>query len=353
MEQILNNKPDGIFELNMEMFLHTNNVEMSWNNISPVIGRTFSNAMVRLLGPERSSSEEISKRHKDIAASVQAIYERAFFSILNKLHKKTAMNAVCIAGGCAQNSLANGKIKLNTPFANVFIPPAGADSGGAIGAALYYWYDVLNNPRTPIQGSAYTGPSFNEAEIKAVIDSRCSELQSEHIIVSKIDNDKELCHKTAQAISEGLVIGWFQGKMEWGPRDLKIKRRESFRPFAPSIHRESAEEYFEMAEDVPYMGQVFIIKEEKRSAIPAVTHVDGTGRLQTVTKEENPIYWMLIDEFKAITGIPVVLNTSFNENEPIVCRPEEALDCFLRTKMDVLVLQNYFLRRGTCICHEI
>jgi carbamoyltransferase len=366
MEQILSIKPDGMFELNMEMFLHSNNVEMSWNNTSPVIGRTFSDAMVRLLGPERTSSEEISKRHKDIAASVQAIYEKAFFSLLNNLHKKTAMDAVCIAGGCAQNSLANGKIKSNTKFKKIYVPPAGADSGGAIGAALYYWYNVLNNQRVPVQGSAYTGPSFNEAEIKAVIDSRSEELESEHITVSRIDDIKELCNRTALSISEGLVIGWFQGKMEWGPRALgnrsilcdprrsdmkdilnnKIKRRESFRPFAPSIHREAVAGFFESSDDVPYMGQVFVVRKEKRNLIPAVTHVDGTGRLQTVTKDENPIYWMLINEFKTITGIPLVLNTSFNENEPIVCRPSEALDCFLRTKMDVLVLNNFLLRRN-------
>ena len=366
LEQILSVKPNGMFEMNMDMFLHTSNVEMSWNNTSPVIGRLFSDRMVKLLGPERAPSEEISKRHKDIAASVQVIYERAFFSLLNTLYKKTGMNAVCIAGGCAQNSLANGKIKTNTSFTDVFIPPAGADSGGAIGAALYYWYNVLNRPRNPVKGSAYTGPSFSNSEIQTAINSRSGELKSEDVSICQINDSQELCSRTALAISEGLVIGWFQGKMEWGPRalgnrsilsdprradmkdilNLKIKRRESFRPFAPSIHFESVAEYFEIADDVPYMGQVFVIREEKRTVIPAVTHVDGTGRLQTVTKEENPIYWMLINKFKSITGIPVVLNTSFNENEPIVCKPEEALDCFLRTKMDVLVLNSYFLRRG-------
>jgi carbamoyltransferase len=210
---------------------------------------------------------------------------------------------------------------------------------------------------------AYWGPSFNEIEMAAVIKEHKSEL--DNCSIETIKSNDELCFKTAEFIAQGKVVGWFQGRMEWGPRALgnrsilvdprrkemkdvlnaRIKRREWFRPFAPSIIEEKVDEYFEKDYPDPFMLKVYPIKEDKRNIIPAVTHVDGTGRLQTVSKKENPLYWQLIKEFEKLTGVPVLLNTSFNENEPIVCKPQEALDCFLRTKMDVLVLGNHVIRR--------
>jgi carbamoyltransferase len=211
---------------------------------------------------------------------------------------------------------------------------------------------------------AYWGPAYSPDEIDAVLARERSRIAEAGCSLATLD-ESALCEKTAQAIADGRVVGWFQGRMEWGPRALgnrsilcdprradmkrilneKIKRRESFRPFAPSVLREAVPEWFEEDDDVPFMMQVFQIREPQRAKIPAVTHVDGSGRLQTVERSANPIYWRLIDSFRRLTGIPMVLNTSFNENEPVVCRPEEALDCFLRTKMDVLVLGSRYIER--------
>ena len=213
---------------------------------------------------------------------------------------------------------------------------------------------------------AYVGPSATNAEIQELLESRATDIQAEGCTVRHLSDEAQLCETTAQAITEGKVIGWFQGRMEWGPRalgnrsilgdprradmkdilNLKIKRRESFRPFAPSILREDVREWFEQEDDVPFMMEVFQVREEKRALIPATTHADGSGRLQTVHKDTNPRYHRLISAYKAITGVPMVLNTSFNENEPVVCRPQEALDCFLRTKMDVLVLNDWIVTRA-------
>jgi carbamoyltransferase len=213
---------------------------------------------------------------------------------------------------------------------------------------------------------AYWGPQFSDEGIGALLDSKAAEIAAQNCVVMRIEDEDALCRRTAKSIDEGKVVGWFQGRMEWGPRalgnrsiladprradmkdilNLKIKRRESFRPFAPSILREHVAEWFETDDDVPFMMQVYPIREEKRTLIPAVTHVDGSGRLQTVTRDTNPRYYALIEAFRELTGVPMVLNTSFNENEPVVCRPEEALDCFLRTKMDLLVMGEWVVERG-------
>jgi len=263
------------------------------------------------------------------------------------------------------NSVANGKIFKKTPFRKIYIQAAAGDAGGAIGAAFYVWNQELKKPRVFKMDHAYWGPEFSDNEISSELGVRSSELKKENCEIQKIENQDELCARTAQAISEGKVVGWFQGRMEWGPRALgnrsilcdprradmkdilnsKIKRRESFRPFAPSILREKTVEWFETDDDVPFMLQVYQIREEKRKEIPAVTHVNGSGRLQTVTKEQNPIYYQLISAFEKLTGVPVLLNTSFNENEPVVCKPAEAMNCFLRTKMDALVLGHFFIQR--------
>jgi carbamoyltransferase len=262
------------------------------------------------------------------------------------------------------NSVANGKVYRNTPFRKVYIQSAAGDAGGAIGAAFAVWHK-LGGKRGFVMDHAYWGPHFADTDLRALLDANAAALREQGCTVTRIEDEAALCERTATAISGGKVVGWFQGRMEWGPRalgnrsilgdsrradmkdilNLKIKRRESFRPFAPSILRESVSEWFEQDDDVPFMMQVYPIREEKRSAIPAVTHVDGSGRLQTVMAETNPRYHRLISTFGRMTGVPIVLNTSFNENEPVVCRPEEALDCFLRTKMDVLVMGDWFIER--------
>jgi carbamoyltransferase len=267
------------------------------------------------------------------------------------------------------NSVANGKVYLRTPFRKMYLPAAAGDAGGAIGAATIVAAEV-GDRRSEVGGdSAYLGPEFSDEEIRQILESRglLSDLRSptSDLLVEKLGSAEELCIRTAAAIAGGEVVGWFQGRMEWGPRalgnrsilcdprrgdmkeilNLKIKRRESFRPFAPSILREAVGEWFEQEDDVPFMMEVFPIRPEKRPLIPAVTHVDGSGRLQTVHRETNPLYHQLISDFRSLTSVPLVLNTSFNENEPVVCRPEEALDCFLRTKMDLLVMGAFFLRR--------
>ncbi len=263
------------------------------------------------------------------------------------------------------NSVANGKVYRRTPFRRVHIQSAAGDAGGAIGAAFTVWQRLNEGGRTFVMDHAYWGPHFNEAKVHDALGVRSEELKRQGCKVEHVEGENELCRQTARAIADGNVVGWFQGRMEWGPRALgnrsivcdprrtdmkdilnaKIKRRESFRPFAPSILREAVSDWFETDDDVPFMMKVFRIKKERRQQIPAVTHVDGSGRLQTVCRDTNPRYYRLIDGFSELTGIPIVLNTSFNENEPIVCRPEEALDCFLRTQMDALVLGNWTVKR--------
>jgi carbamoyltransferase len=263
------------------------------------------------------------------------------------------------------NSVANGKVFDRSPFREIYIQSAAGDGGGSIGAAFYVWNQEMGNPRSFVMDHAYLGPEFSNAEIGELLTVNAQKIQAENCLVEEILDEAELCRRTALRVAEGKVIGWFQGRLEWGPRalgnrsivcdprradmkdilNLKIKRRESFRPFAPSIIREAVKEWFETDYDVPFMLQVYQIREDKRPLIPAVTHVNGSGRLQSVTESQNPRYYRLIKSFETITGVPTVLNTSFNENEPVVCKPEEALDCFLRTRMDVLVMGNWFMER--------
>ena len=361
---------DGTFKLNLRYFCHHKaGVEYEWANGSPVVGKLFTDKLVKLLGfPVRKKEAALEDYHWDLAHSVQAMYEEAFFNILEAAYKKFKIDTLTLAGGCAMNSVANGKVYRLSSFRKMYIQSAAGDAGGAIGAAFTVWHDLNKNTgKKFIMNHAYFGPEYSNDEIKAVLDSRSIEIKSASCHIEKILDENLLCQQTAAAIAEGKVIGWFQGRMEWGPRalgnrsivcdprrtdmkdilNLKIKRRESFRPFAPSILRETVLEWFEEEDDVPFMMQVFKIREEKRSEIPAVTHNDGSGRLQTVHKDTNPRYYKLIECFFDISGVPIVLNTSFNENEPIVCTPEEALNCFLRTKMDILVLGNWFIRRNS------
>jgi len=366
MKEIVRLDGDGKFKLNLDYFIHhSEGVTMTWEAGEPNMGPVYSQKIETSLGPARKREEPISKSHENIAASLQSIYEEAFFHLLNHVYEETRIPVLCLAGGCAMNSVANGKIFDKTPFKQVYIQAAAGDAGGALGAAYYVWNQVLGNKRDFVMDTAYWGPQFSEAELSYELRVMSDELNKQECAVRKIDNGDELCKLTAKEVAQGKVVGWFQGRMEWGPRALgnrsivvdprraemkdvlnaRIKRREPFRPFAPSILLEKTGEYFEKDYPDPFMIKVYPVRPEKRSVIPAVTHVDGSGRLQTVRKEDNPLYWQLIKEFENLTGVPVVLNTSFNENEPIVCTPQEALDCFLRTKMDVLVLGNYFIRR--------
>ena len=364
MRQIVKIDKDG-FRLGLDYFMHhSEGVTMTWNDGEPQMGPFFSGQLEELLGPARKNGGSLEERHLNIATSLQARYEEVFFNMLNHVYEKTHCPNLILSGGCAMNSVANGKIFQNTPFREVYIQPAAGDAGGAIGAAYYVWNQVMNNPRTFVLEKPYLGAEFSEEEITQELGVRSQELGNCNI--EKIQGQELLCKQIAKEIAEGKVVGWFQGRMEWGPRalgnrsiigdprradmkdilNLKIKRRESFRPFSSSIHLDAVNDYFETSYPDPFMLKVYKIKPEKRELIPAVTHVDGTGRLQTVRKQDNPMYWQLIEEFRKITGIPVLLNTSFNENEPIVCKPEEALDCFLRTKMDVIVIGSYIVIRN-------
>jgi carbamoyltransferase len=355
-----------LFKLNMKYFRHGKSRTDSTDlNGVPRIERLFTQNLVDLIGESRDKSAPITQYHIDMAASVQAVYEEILFNILNRLYEIFPSKNLCLAGGCAMNSVANGKISLNTPYKNIYIQSAAGDAGGAIGAAALAAISVNSNFKFHMKHS-YWGPSFSNEHIDAIVKNAEESLDKNQCIVKRYIDDKLLCQDIAKCISEGQVVGWFNGRMEWGPRalgnrsilgdprradmkdilNLKIKRRESFRPFAPSILKEFTHEWFEQVADVPFMMQVFSIKDKKRSLIPAVTHVDGSGRLQTVEYETNSQYHTLIAEFYKITGIPIVLNTSFNENEPVVCTPEEALSCFLRTKMDVLVLNKLVIYRN-------
>lgn len=369
MREIVNINKDGTFSLNLKYFRHHNeSVEYEWSGGSPLVGSLFNKIeLEKLLGfPSRGNKEELGTRHYDIAHSVQAMYEEAFFNLLEASYRKYGIDQLTLAGGCAMNSVANGKVYRRSSYKKVYIQSAAGDAGGAIGAAFVVANKVGEIKERYHMSHAYFGPSFDNDYHKDLLNKNKNELVSENCTVEYLDNDDVLCHKTAEAISKGLVVGWFQGRMEWGPRalgnrsilgdprradmkdilNLKIKRRESFRPFAPSIVREKVKDWFEEDDDVPFMMQVFQIREERRAEIPAVTHIDGSGRLQTVFSETNPIYHKLISCFDKITNVPIVLNTSFNENEPVVCRPEEALNTFMRTKMDVLVLGNWIVQRA-------
>ena len=351
-------KKNGLFELNSKYFRHfKEGVTMSWDGGMPKLESLYSKALEQKFGMARKKEEPLTQFHKDIAASVQAITEETIFSLANDLYQKTGLKNLCITGGVAQNSVANGKIIEHTPFQNLFVPPAGHDAGTAIGSALYFYHHQLNNPRLPFKVQAYTGYSISNKEIS-------NYLKTQQVVYQQYEED-QLVDKIATYLMEGKVIGWYQGKAEFGPRALgnrsilvdprredakallnkKIKKRESFRPFAPSILQEFVPDYFEQTDTVPFMEKVFTIKKEKRKDIPAVTHVNGTGRLQTVSLDDNPRYYKLIKQFYKKTGVPILLNTSFNENEPIVNTPEHALNCFLRTKMDVLVLENNVIER--------
>jgi carbamoyltransferase len=365
MRKIVNLKPDGTFELDLAYFTHhRQRIAYQWADGIPEFADLFSPALEKLLGPRRQPADPLEDRHRDIARSVQAMYEEAFFGLIKGLQLRSGLTDVALAGGCAMNSVANGKIRRLTDFRRVYVQAAAGDAGGAIGAAYAVWHRT-GAARSFVMDHGYWGPGFDREHFLSLLEAERAQITKANCTIADIPDEAELCRRVAAAIAEGKVVGWFQGRMEWGPRALgnrsilcdprradmkellnaKIKRRESFRPFAPSVMEEAVSDWFEEDDDVPFMMQVFQIRSEQRWRIPAVTHVDGSGRLQTVSRRTNPLYHRLIESFSKITGVPMVLNTSFNENEPVVCQPNEALNCFLRTNMDLLVLGNTMIVR--------
>jgi carbamoyltransferase len=356
--EIIRTEERGQFRLSLDYFRHhAEGVEMTWDQGSPRIGRIFSDEFVKTFGPAREPGALLTDRERDLAASLQLRLEEVAFHVLNHLHEQTGITDLGLAGGVAYNSVMNGKILLQTPFRRVFVQPAAGDSGTALGVCYHLHNQVLKHARGETLVGAYLGPEFENDRIREALDQNGLAFENY--------SDAEVTKRAARDIADGLVVGWFQGRMEFGPRALgnrsivvdprraemkdilneRIKKREPFRPFAPSILEQHVGEYFEQTHPAPTMLMVYQIKPERREQIPAVTHVDGSGRLQTVSRKLNQRYYQLISDFAELTGVPVVLNTSFNENEPVVCTPQQAIDCFLKTRMDALYLGNYAVRR--------
>jgi len=356
MRQLIHPTRDGRYELDLRYFVHQNGgVSEVWVK-EPHYGRLFSNRVNDLLGEARVPKSELTARHKDLARSLQEMTEEIFFQVLRHLQRETGETRLCFAGGVALNCVMNGKIEQQLPFKEIYIQPDAGDGGTALGGALYQTFCGSEGaPRRVPMDHVYWGPAFGDSEIE-------SALRQSGLAVQK---DPAITVRAARAIADGKVVGWFQGRMEVGPRALgnrsiladprradmkdilnaRIKHRESFRPFAPSVLAEKCGEWFEGPKDSPFMLMNYRVRTERREQVPAITHADGTARVQTVHRETNPRYWELIREFEKISGVPVVVNTSFNDDEPIVCRPEEAIECFLRTRMDVLILGDYWVEK--------
>jgi carbamoyltransferase len=366
LRRLVHLKPDGDFALDLSYFSHwSGGGRMTWDGGEPEIAPVFTDKFVALLGPARQPEEPLTAHHEAVAASLQVVFEETAFHVLRNVYQQTRLPHLCLAGGCAMNSVMNGKICEQTPFREVYIQPAAGDNGTALGAAYSVWHQQLGRARSFVMSHAYWGPEFDSRAIQRVLSARTEELRRRGCMITTMDDHHTLCQWTAERIAAGNIVGWFQGRMEWGARALghrsiladprradmrdrlnaKIKFREKFRPFAPSILEEAVAEYFVTDHPDPFMLHVYPVRTEKRAVIPAVTHVDGSGRLQTVSVATDPLYWQLLAAFRDRTGVPVLLNTSFNENEPIVHHPEEALDCFLRTQMDVLVMGHYVVEK--------
>jgi carbamoyltransferase len=345
--------------LNLDYFIHhTDGVEMTWNNCAPSIGRVYSKKLPEVFGTPREPGSALDQFHSDMAASVQARLEECYFQLLNAIQAQSKSTKACLAGGVALNCVANGKIFEQTPFRDVYVQAAAHDAGTSIGAAQYVWHQLLDKPRSFVMQHVLYGPEYSEQEIRAELDQKVVAYQ--HL------SETELIDQTARELADGKVLGWFQGRMEFGPRalggrsiladprrtdmkdilNMRIKHREHFRPFCPSVLAEAVGDFFESSYPSPFMVQAYKIKPSMRDRIPAVTHKDGTGRLQTVERDVNPLYWSLLKRFGELTGVPILINTSFNENEPIVNTPAQAVDCFLRTHMDALVIGPFILRKS-------
>ena len=367
LRQLIRPVPGGKYALDTSYFVHASDgIDMSWREGSPHLGRIWSDRMIELLGPARDPEDpDFYGKWADIASSAQVVYEEIFFHVVNDLWERTRLPRLCLAGGCALNSVANGKILERTPFKEVFVQPASGDDGTAIGAALWVEHGVLKRPRRFAMEHAFTGPAHDDAAVKAAIDEARRDAAWDAGIEVVHLEDAALFPRVAGAIAQGNVVGWFQGGMEFGPRALgnrsivadprraemkevlntRIKHRETYRPFAPSVLEERVGKYFERGEPSPFMLMVYQVRKEERGNLPAITHVDGSGRLQTVSARSNPRYHALISEFERQTGVGMVLNTSFNEHEPVVASPKDAISCYLRTRMDVLAMGNWVLHR--------
>jgi carbamoyltransferase len=349
---------DDQCRLNLDYFTHhSKGVEMTWYGGEPTLGAVFSHKMAEEFGEPRVPRSEIEQRDKDLAASVQLVLEENYFALLNFVQKQTGLTTVCLAGGVALNCVANGMIFERTNFRDVYVQPAAHDAGTSIGSALYVQHQELKLPRQFEMRHVYYGTEYSDSEILRDLEAA----GCRHHTLAEDD----LMGGTVEAIAQGKIVGWFQGRMEFGPRALgnrsiladprrrdvkeilnsRIKYREPFRPFCPSILAERVGEYFETDYPSPFMVMAYKIRPGQRERISAVTHGDGTGRLQTVERDVNERYWKLIRKFEEVTGIPVLLNTSFNENEPIVQTPAQAIDCFVRTQMDVLAIGGFLLRK--------
>ena len=347
------------FELNPDFFLPFGaNQGMEINDAGEmIVHRLYSDVFIKELGEPRDRHGEITQRDADISFGLQRIFEKYYMHTLNLLGEKVNTNRLSMAGGCALNSVANGKALLETKFTEHCIQPAAGDDGLALGAALYVSNSILKEGKRWVMKHSYLGDEYSDEFIE-------KELQKYNVPYKKLDRE-QLLETTSEEVKNGNVVGWFQGRMEWGPRALgnrsilahpgfpnmkdilnaRIKHRESFRPFAPSVKVERQAEIFEQDYPSPFMLHVYKIKPEWHERLSAVNHVDDTGRLQTVARDENPLYYDLIERFESKTGIPVILNTSFNENEPVVCQPSQAIECYLRTKMDVLVIGSFYCKK--------
>jgi carbamoyltransferase len=351
---------DGpLFELGLDYFTHDKEgVDMNWDEGSPTIGRIYSDRLVELFGAPREPGSEITQHHTDVAASAQAMTEEAILHLVGTLWERTHSPNLCLAGGVALNAVANGRILPESPFEELYIQPAAGDSGTAVGAAYHVWNQELGGSRGFVMEHAYTGPEFSEDEIRAA-------LADGGVEAERLDDDS-LFELVSERLADGDVVGWFQGRMEFGPRALghrsiladprseqmkdvlnaRVKHREPFRPFAPSILAERTGDWYEQDYPSPFMVLVYRTSPDKRDQVPAVNHVDDTGRLQSVEERIEPRYHRLISEFEKRTGVPILLNTSFNENEPIVMTPADAVETFLKTRIDTLVLGNHVVRRS-------
>jgi len=352
LKKVIDVKEDGSYRLDLGYFVYHYKQKMPSEKLCQLLD-----------GPVVKKGAEMPSRHQDIAAALQLVFEDVMFKMLNHVYQETKCKNVVLAGGCALNSVGNGKILQNTPFENIWIQPNATDGGTSIGAAFYVYNSILGHPRKYVQQDAYLGPQFSSTEIKKF-------LEENKIKYTSFENQKELIKNTAKIIHNNHVVGWFQGRMEWGPRALgarsilsnacnpdmkeilnvKVKHREKFRPFAPVVCEDDALKYFECDTPIPeptgFMLMVYPIKKEWQTKIPAVTHVDGSGRLQTVRRHQNPLYYDLIKEFGKLSGIPILINTSFNiRGEPIVCTPYDAYKCMMGTGIDVLVMDKYVIWR--------
>lgn len=346
------------FELNLDYFTHVQNgIRMSWDGGYPKVDPFHSRLLEERLGPARQPKDDLTNKHENIAASLQRVTEEIIFHLLNELHQAAPSDNAVLVGGCAMNSVANGKVTGETPFKQVYIPVGAADNGTAFGAAFHVWHRLLEQPRQFVLDHAFWGSGVDPTACRAAA-GRAG------LSVRELP-ENDLLSFCVEAICDGKVVGWFRDRMEFGARalgnrslladprradmreiiNLKIKFREKFRPFAPSVLEEHVAEFFTVDEPSPFMERVLPIRPDKQALIPAVTHVDGSGRLQTVSRRTNPLYWELIEQFRQRTGVPMLLNTSLNENEPIVRTPEEAVSCFQRTAMDILVLGHLVIER--------